>query len=86
MPQSQPPYPKQPDWFIVSPEAIIDGERLGVGLGVEDTVNSLRYMAKYSAPITDPRGNRRYRGYVLLVEGRHVTSVAEVFTQQRSAP
>lgn len=51
----------------------IDQARL---LGVQDPESTLVEMARLSAPVTHPGGNRRFDGHVMRIEDGRVVSVA----------
>jgi hypothetical protein len=51
--------------FVVAPEAIDQGRRLGVG---EDVATRIARMARRAAPFTHPQGNRRFEDWVLRID------------------
>lgn len=63
--------------FDVALTAINQAARLGLGTDADEITSLLGQFARRAALVTHPKGNRRYGGYVLRVEGPRVYSVAE---------
>src|SRR5262245_41545901 len=61
--------------FVVTPEAVDQGRRLGVG---EDVATRVARMARRAAPVTHPQGNRRFEEWVLRIEKGVVLSIAKM--------
>ena len=61
--------------YTVTDEAVVAARRAGVEGDVRARVSR---MARRSAPFAHPDGNKRFRRYVLRVEGQTVTNVALV--------
>jgi hypothetical protein len=58
--------------YVVTDEAVVAARRAGI---VEDTRATVVHMARRSAPYDHPRGNKRFRKYILMIEGGAVIDV-----------
>jgi hypothetical protein len=58
--------------YSVTEEAVAQAKELGIG---GEVAKRLARMAKRSAPLTHPEGNRRFDAFVLRVHDRKVLSI-----------
>jgi len=63
--------------FDVSSTAVLHAMHMGLGEDPEQLVSLLSNFARHSTRVTHPKGNRRYGGYVLDVNGPRVYDVAK---------
>jgi len=61
--------------YVVTDEAVVQAKHVGIMTNVRSRVTS---MARSAAPYRHPRCNRRYRRFIMLVEGVVITRVERV--------
>ena len=63
--------------FDVSLDAVNQAMSLGLGEDTDDLVSLIANFARSSALVTHPKGNHRYGGYILEIDGMLVYKIAK---------